>query len=224
MRFAAITTVIVHIISCIWFFTAKLDGFAPDTWVSRLGMVDADNSALYLAAVYWAFSTLTTVGYGDISAYTGAERIVAIIWMCFGVAFYSFTIGNLTSLVSQIDTREKALVHKLYYIDSFAAEAQLPREMRQRLRKVLEYNNSQISFKTVECQREIFDELPLKLRCEVALEMHHGALRTITFFQDKDPTFIVAIVPLLKPFQARNTETLFEEGDPPSEAYFIIKG
>ena len=93
-------------------------------------MVDAENSALYLAASYWAFSTLTTVGYGDISAYTDSERVVAIIWMCFGVAFYSFTIGNLTSLVSQIDTREKALTHKLNFIDSFAAEAHLPQQMR----------------------------------------------------------------------------------------------
>ena len=93
--------------------------------------MDEDNSSLYLAAVYWAFSTLTTVGYGDISSLTDIERIVAIVWMCFGVAFYSFTIGNLTSLVSQIDTREKALAHKLYFIDSFTAEAHLPQEMRK---------------------------------------------------------------------------------------------
>ena len=167
---------------------------------------------------------MTTVGYGDINAYTDIERVVAIVWMCFGVAFYSFTIGNLTSLVSQIDTREKALAHKIYYIDSFAAEAHLPREMRQRLRKVLEYNNSKISFKTVEYQSEIFEELPLKLRCEVAMAMHHGALKTITFFQNKDPTFIVAIVPLLKPLEARANEKLFEDGDPPSEVYFLIEG
>ena len=112
----------------------------------------------------------------------------------------------------------------MYYIDSFAAEAHLPREMRQRLRKVLEYNNSKISFKTVEYQSEIFEELPLKLRCEVAMAMHHGALKIITFFHNKDPTFIVAIVPLLKPLQARVNEILYEDGDPPSEVYFIIEG
>ena len=92
--------VIVHIIACMWFFTAKLSNFNPDTWVARFGMVDAGNSVLYLASIYWAFTTLTTVGYGDINSYTVTEQIVAIIWMCFGVAFYSFTIGNLTSLVS----------------------------------------------------------------------------------------------------------------------------
>ena len=173
-------------------------------------MVDADIGVLYLASMYWAFQTLTTVGYGDISICTDIEKFVAIMWMCFGVAFYSFTIGNFTNLVNQIDTREKALRQKIFYIDSFAADAALPREMRQRLRKVLKYNNSQIRFNSVQYQSEIFEELPLKLRCEVAMAMHHGALKTITFFQNKDPTFIVDIIPLLKPLQALNDEKLFE--------------
>ena len=144
--------------------------------------------------------------------------------MCFGVAFYSFTIGNLTSLVSQIDTKEKALAQKIQYINSFAQEAHLPKEMRQRLRKVLEYNNTKISFESVAHKKEIFEELPLKLRCEVAMAMHHGALKTIHFFQNKDPTFIVAIVPLLKPLKASQQERIYIKGDPPSEIYFIIVG
>ena len=54
--------------------------------------------------------------------------------------------------------------------------------MKQRLRKVLEYNNTKISFQSVEHKKEIFEEFPLKIRCEVAMAMHHGALKTITFF------------------------------------------
>ena len=149
IRFGITTLAIVHLIGCLWYFTAKLEGFGPDTWVVRIQMNDMDSAAIYLAAIYWAFSSLTTVGYGDIASQTDLERIVAIIWMCFGVAFYSFTIGNLTSLVSQIDTKEKALAQRIQYINSFAQETHLPREMRQRLRKVFEYNNTKISFESV---------------------------------------------------------------------------
>ena len=56
------------------------------------------------------------------------------------------------------------------------------------------------------------------------MAMHHGALKAITFFQNKDPTFIVSIVPLLKPLQSKYDEVIFSEGDPPSEVYFIIEG
>lgn len=40
---------------------------------------DAPKLLQYVASMYWAFTTLTTVGYGDISAKTVAERIYAII-------------------------------------------------------------------------------------------------------------------------------------------------
>jgi voltage-gated potassium channel Kch len=53
-----------------------------------------------LAAIYWAIQTLLTVGYGDIPAVTTEEMIIAVIWMILGGMFYTFTIGNLTSVLS----------------------------------------------------------------------------------------------------------------------------
>jgi len=55
--------------------------------------------------MYWAFQTLTTVGYGDVTGNTSGERVFAFVWMVFGVAFYSFTIGNLQSIISTIDIK-----------------------------------------------------------------------------------------------------------------------
>jgi len=49
------------------------------------------------------FTTLTTVGFGDIVAYTAVEKVFAIVWMTFGVAFYSFTIGNLSTIMATMD-------------------------------------------------------------------------------------------------------------------------
>lgn len=38
----------------------------------------------FVAAIYWATTTIATVGYGDISPTTTAERIVAMIIMLLG--------------------------------------------------------------------------------------------------------------------------------------------
>jgi len=45
----------------------------------------------YIASVYWAMSTVSTVGYGDISAFTKAERTYAIVFMIIGLGIFNFT-------------------------------------------------------------------------------------------------------------------------------------
>jgi voltage-gated potassium channel len=53
--------------------------------------------------LWWAFVTLTTVGYGDIVPHTEMGRIVAVILMVFGVAVYALMIANLTHYLDTID-------------------------------------------------------------------------------------------------------------------------
>lgn len=49
--------------------------------------------------LWWAFVTLTTVGYGDKVPLTDAGRIVAVLTMVFGIAVYSLLIANLTAYI-----------------------------------------------------------------------------------------------------------------------------
>lgn len=43
---------------------------------------------------------MATVGFGDFGAYSQSELILSIIWMIYGVGFYSVIIGNLTSMIA----------------------------------------------------------------------------------------------------------------------------
>lgn len=60
--------------------------------------------------LWWAFVTLTTVGYGDIVPVTAGGRVVAVITMVFGVTVYSLMIANLTFFVEQSGRRRLASV------------------------------------------------------------------------------------------------------------------
>lgn len=50
--------VVTHMAGCFWY----LIGSEEDGWVQRYGMVTSPRNVQYVAAMYWAFSTLTTVG------------------------------------------------------------------------------------------------------------------------------------------------------------------
>eukprot|EP00347_Sterkiella_histriomuscorum_P017792 403347976 len=103
----------VHLMACFWFLSAKFNDFEWDCWVMQRGIEDQDDGYQYLTSVYWALQTITTVGYGDIPAKTQTEQILSIMWMVFGVGFYSFTIGNLSSVIASMDTKNSILKQKL---------------------------------------------------------------------------------------------------------------
>ena len=77
-----------------------------DTWVTAFGFDQLENNQLYWAAVYFTVTTITTVGYGDISSKNTLERIMGIISMILGVIAFSYATGALSSLIQDDDQRK----------------------------------------------------------------------------------------------------------------------
>lgn len=69
------------------------------TWLEPYEEYSDDNWGLYLLSLYWTITTITTVGYGDISGTTEIERIYCIVIMLIGVISFSFINGALSSIV-----------------------------------------------------------------------------------------------------------------------------
>jgi hypothetical protein len=105
---------ITHLMGCFWFLAAKFQDFAPDTWVYEKDIVNEDPGIQYLISFYWAFQTLTTVGYGDINANGNmTEQILAFIWMLIGVAVQSNGIGTIISVIQASDQDSEEINEKI---------------------------------------------------------------------------------------------------------------
>jgi hypothetical protein len=48
---------------------------------------------------YFAFTTLSTIGFGDFSPISTAERWVACVVLMFGVSIFSFIIGQFIEIM-----------------------------------------------------------------------------------------------------------------------------
>lgn len=60
--------------------------------------------------------------------------------MIVGVCFYSFTIGLLSSVLSQIDYKAHKLTKKKAIMNEFCVEKKISRNLRAHLKDTLEYN------------------------------------------------------------------------------------
>lgn len=56
-----------------------------------------------MLSFYWTITTITTVGYGDISGTNTIERIFCSIIMLVGVISFGFANGTLASIISNSD-------------------------------------------------------------------------------------------------------------------------
>ena len=86
-----------HVVACIWIIAANMDPNRPDGWIA-----DHDTtrrSDLYLTSFYFTVTTITTVGYGDMSASTFVEKIICIMIMITGVIAFSLASGALTNYI-----------------------------------------------------------------------------------------------------------------------------
>jgi len=213
----------VHIAACFWCFSSKIEGLHPDTWVVRGNYQDEATGNLYITSVYWAITTLSTVGYGDISAFTPFEKLLSITWMLFGLYFFSFVVGSLSSTLSNIETKENIFNKKMAILDEFSRDASLNKELKRKLRYALRYSSEQTGF-SFNDKHQIFDELPKNLRHEVAMAMHKGAVKELTFFENRDSTFISEIVPFLNHEYAEKDHLIYQQNEHAGEIYFLLQG
>jgi len=52
-----------------------------------------------ISVVYYALTTLATVGYGDFHPKSNAERLVGGAFILFGVTVFSFIMGNFIEML-----------------------------------------------------------------------------------------------------------------------------
>lgn len=58
-----------------------------------------DDLAIYITAVYWVITTLTTVGYGDYKGYTPMEYNYQMVVEFLGIGVFSWLMGSINGMV-----------------------------------------------------------------------------------------------------------------------------
>jgi len=83
------------VVTCFWLILAKIEE-DPEDLIRNSDLQDESDFYVYVTAFYYTITTITTVGYGDISPVTIVEKIFGICMMCLGVVAFSFATGSLS--------------------------------------------------------------------------------------------------------------------------------
>ena len=98
-----------------------------------------------IIVVYFAFTTLATIGYGDYHAISSEERIISSFILLFGVAVFSFIMGNFIEIlmsfkhVTAENEESEDLTKWLGLLARFNKGRPLPKEMTKKIETYFDY-------------------------------------------------------------------------------------
>jgi hypothetical protein len=176
---------------------------------------------------YWAFTTLTTVGYGDISAKTNAEVVFSIFTMILGVTVYSLILSSVNAAMASFDTNAAYKQQRRNKMAEFVRNSKLPRPLAQRCHRYLEYKLAQPHSVTMDAgERDaVLAELTPGLRMQCVKFSHRDILRDIPFFDAVgDDAFTCGAVQHLRQRRRNGGSALAAEGEPVRDAFFLVTG
>lgn len=202
-----------------WYFAAKWDDFGPDTWVYRTNYIDESDYTKYVYSFYFIITIITTVGYGDMPANTSNEKLIVMLVMIIGIIAFSFSIGSLSSALSNLDTRAAKLKAKSFELNSIRKKYKMSSDLYNRLFKALKFEIEQD-----EDIEEFLETLPQYLKAELLLVINKEIISIIPYFQSKDESFCALTASFLQSSKTYSRDFIYEVADPIYEIFFLLKG
>lgn len=68
-------------------------------------MNDMDDYESMIVLIYFSFTSLTTVGFGDFHPHSDAERLFTAFGLLFGVSVFSYIMTEFIEMVERFDKR-----------------------------------------------------------------------------------------------------------------------
>ena len=187
MKLVFIILGLAHWLGCAWYYCGDVrkeetvefhdDGTPIVGWVHYVGKEqfslpkEADYYTRYMSSLYWSIMTMTTVGYGNISASTYSELLCSIVGMMGGGFAFGAIVGNLSEFSRRSNPGKNLESKRTGILRAFLVE----RGANARLTKRISlWYMGHLGFHTPMESESMLLNMPAQLRDELMVELGYA--------------------------------------------------
>ena len=224
LKLMLIIIFIAHWIACFfWYVGYSETTNRGESWILKAGIQDSPVADKYLTSLYWAFTTMTTVGYGDVHPLTPNERLYGFFAMLVACGVFAYTVGNIGEMVTRLNLQATQYKEKMTYVNQFLIHKEIPKDIRMKVRNYLEYVWTSKKEIKIE-EQEVMEILNENLRDKLILYLNGRILKDIKVFEDFDLEFLSEITFIFCQVTYMIDDNIIVEEDPGGKVFFIVKG
>lgn len=180
-----------------------------------------DDLSFYIISLYWAVTTLTTVGYGDITPVTNVARLYTMGVMIVGVGVYGVIIGNISRLMMLADKYTEQKKEKLHSLNQFMKHYNIPSSLQ---RQVFSFYGHLLNKNLAQEDYKIINELPQALQNELNVFTKIKLIRNVHIFSECSTPCLKMIAERLEQTFHSPNEYIIKKGDVGEEMFILGHG
>ncbi|XP_011162961.1 potassium voltage-gated channel subfamily H member 8 isoform X2 [Solenopsis invicta] len=223
--------VVAHWLACIWYVIAEKERLRNDKdwdlgWIHtlaeklKISVQNVTHTESYITALYFTCSSLTSVGFGNVSANTFSEKFFSICTMLIGALMHAVVFGNVTAIIQRMYSRRSQYQTKLRDLKDFLVLHQIPEELKQRMQ---DYFQTMWSLNHGIDVHETLKQFPEELRGDVSMHLHREILSLPIFEAASQGCLKLLSLHIRNNFCAPG-EFLIHKGDALSYIYYLCNG
>uniref|UniRef100_A0A1I8H2L8 Cyclic nucleotide-binding domain-containing protein n=1 Tax=Macrostomum lignano TaxID=282301 RepID=A0A1I8H2L8_9PLAT len=233
-------TLVAHWFACIFYAIAYVerDGLpAKVGWLDHLaktfnkpflensttGIVTGgpDIQSKYITALYFTFTCLTSIGFGNVSPNTNAEKIFTIFGMLIGSLMSAAIFGNVSSIMLRIYQGSEEFHEKKTSIKEFIKFHKIPKNLAHRLQESFQNSWNYTNGLDTNVVLKTFPEC---LQADICLHMNRNLLNNCPAFKGASPGCLRAFSMKFRTTHVPPGDTLVHPGDILENIYFVVRG
>uniref|UniRef100_A0A3Q2Q6V0 Voltage-gated delayed rectifier potassium channel KCNH4 n=1 Tax=Fundulus heteroclitus TaxID=8078 RepID=A0A3Q2Q6V0_FUNHE len=171
----------------------------------------------YVTSLYFALSSLTSVGFGNVSANTDSEKIFSICTMLIGALMHAVVFGNVTAIIQRMYSRRSLYHTRTKDLKDFIRVHRLPKALEQRMMECFQTTWS------VNNGIDLLKDFPDELRADIAMHLNKELLQ-LPLFESASRGCLRSLSLIIRTSFCAPGEFLIRQGDALQAIYFVCSG